>query len=120
MKFEMQKALMLAENINDFIKFVQKNYENKDRSRVEKDKIYQIKLLIEDFKFQIIADELIRINQFSWDEKYTLYLVDGFNKGISIIDEYVKNNYHELFIFTARLYTLKNLSLPFSNIKEMR
>ncbi|MED3564033.1 hypothetical protein, partial [Bacillus xiapuensis] len=114
MNFEMQKALMLAENINDFIKFVHHQYENKNRTRVEKDKIYQIKLLIEDFKFQVIADELHRINQYSWDEKYTLYLVDGFNKGISIIDEYVKNNYNDLFIFTGRLYTLKNLSSPFS------
>lgn len=114
MNFEMQKAMMLAENIDGFIKIVQKNYENKYKNRVEKDKIYQIKLLMEDFKFQILADELMRINQFSWDEKYTLYLVGEFNKGISIIEEYVKNNYNDLYIFTARLYTLKNLSQPFS------
>ncbi|MDR6997708.1 hypothetical protein [Neobacillus niacini] len=114
MNFEMQKAMMLAENIEGFIKFVQKNYENKYKNRLEKDKIYQIKLLMEDFKFQILADELMRINQFSWDEKYTLYLVEEFIKGISIIEEYVKNNYNDLYIFTARLFTLKNLSQPFS------
>jgi len=110
MNFEMQKANMLAEHINDFIQYVQKSYKTKNSLYPDKDKIYQIKLWIEDFKFQIIADELLRINQYSWDEKYTYYLVDQFRKGISIIDEYVTNNYNDLFIFTARLYTLKNLS----------
>jgi hypothetical protein len=106
----MQKAVMLAENINGFIKFVLKIHENKNSFRLNKDKLYQIKLIIEDFKFQIIADELLRINQFDWDEKYTFYLVDNFNKGIDIIDEFVKNNYKDLFLLTARLHTLKSLS----------
>jgi hypothetical protein len=65
---------------------------------------------MDEFKFHIIADEILIINQFSWDEKYTYYLVDQFQQGINIIDEYVTNNYNELFLFTARLYTLKNLS----------
>lgn len=109
MNFEMQKAKMLAEQINDFNQYVQKSYQTKNSLYSNKDKIYQIKLWMEEFKFQIIADELLRINQFSWDEKYTFYLVDQFRKGINIIDEYVSNNYDELFLFTARLYTLKNL-----------
>jgi hypothetical protein len=112
----MQKAIMLAENINGFINFVHKSYEQKNSFRVNLDKLYQIKLLIEEFKFQIVADELLRINQFDWDEKYSLYLVDRFKQGINIIEEYVKNNYHDLFLVTARLYTLKNLSLTFSKI----
>ncbi|MEH7355649.1 hypothetical protein V7150_19155 [Neobacillus drentensis] len=110
MNFEMQKANMLAEHINGFIKYVQRSYKSKNSLHSNKDKIYKIKLWMEDFKFQIIADELLRINQYSWDEKYTYYLVEQFRKGINIIDEYVTNNYNELFIFTARLYTLKNLS----------
>ncbi|MFF2445599.1 hypothetical protein ACFVSW_00755 [Neobacillus sp. NPDC058068] len=110
MNFEMQKANMLAEHINDFIHYVQRSYQTKNILYANKDRIYQIKLWMEEFKFQIIADELLRINQFSWDEKYTFYLVDQFRQGINIIDEYVNNNYNELFLFTARLYTLKNLS----------
>ncbi|WHY83928.1 hypothetical protein QNH39_14660 [Neobacillus novalis] len=110
MNFEMQKANMLAEYINDFIQYVQRGYQTENRLYTNKDKIYQLKLWMEEFKFQIIADELLRINQFSWDEKYTYYLVDQFRQGITIIDEYVTNNYNELFLFTARLYTLKNIS----------
>ncbi|MEH7276423.1 hypothetical protein [Neobacillus vireti] len=115
MQPEMQKAIILAENINDFIKFVQYQ-RTKNNFKIDNNKLLQIKFLIEEYKFQIIADELIRINQFDWNEKYTLYLVDEFQKGITIIDEYVKNNYNELFIVTARLYTLKNLYSSFSKI----
>lgn len=81
---------------------------------MQADKLYQIKLLTEEYKFQIIADELIRINQFDWDGKYTYYLLHQFRQGMSIIDEYVKNNYDDLFLITARIYTLKNLSLSFN------
>lgn len=116
MKFEMEKAIILAENIKSFIKFVQ-SQKSKNNFRIDKNKLYQITLLIEEYKFQIVAEELLRINQFDWDEKYTHYLVDQFKRGINIIDEYVKNNYSELFILTARLYTLKNLSTTFSKMK---
>ncbi|MEH7495613.1 hypothetical protein [Neobacillus niacini] len=115
MQPEMQKAIILAENINGFIKFVQ-NQRDTNHFRIENNKLLQIKYLIEEYRFQIVADELIRINQFDWNEKYTLYLVDQFHKGITIIDEYVKNNYNELFIATARLYTLKNLCSSFSKL----
>lgn len=117
MKFEMQKAIMLAENINDFIKYVQKSNENKNSFRFNPDKLLQVKLLVEEFRFQIIADELLRINQYSWDGKYTHYLVDCYKKGIDIIDEYVRNNYEDLYLLTARLYTLKDLGSIFS-LKE--
>ncbi|MCO0597789.1 hypothetical protein NGI46_09945 [Peribacillus butanolivorans] len=115
MNFEMQIANMLAKNINGFIKFVNKHYENKNNIFcLHTDKVYQLKLLVEEYKFQVLADELLRINRFTWDENYTYLLVDRFRKGMSIIEEYVENNYNDLFIFTARLYTLNSLSLTFS------
>lgn len=77
-------------------------------------KLRQIKLIAEDFKFHILADELIRINRFVWDPKYTNYLVNQFLKGLIIINEYVQRNYNSLFMVTGRLYTLKNLSSLFS------
>lgn len=114
MKFEMQKANLLAENINGLITYVQKSHINKNSNRFTPDKLFQIKLLIEEYKFQILADELIRINKFDWDEKYTYYLVDQFKEGLKIIEEYVKNSFDELFLLTSRLYTLKSLSESFS------
>lgn len=112
--FEMQKANLLANNINSLISYVRKNHENKNSYRFNSDKLFTIKLLIEEYKFQILADELLRINKFTWDEKYTYYLVDRFIEGIKIIDEYIHNNYNDLFLLTARLYTLKDLSQSFS------
>lgn len=112
MTHEMQKALLLSENIKDFIHFVQKP---KPNSLSNPEKLYQVKLFIEEYKFKTIADELHRINQFDWDGKYTYYLVDSFKKGITTLDEYVNYNYEDLFILSARLYTLKNLSSCFTN-----
>jgi len=113
MNFRMQKANLLAENIRVFIKFVYKTLDNKNNPRSYSDKVYQIKLWIEDFKFQSLANELTRVNQVTCDEKYTQLLVARFRKGILIIDEYVERNYEDLFIFTAKLYTLKNISITF-------
>ncbi|MGE7780984.1 hypothetical protein ACQKL0_13680 [Peribacillus sp. NPDC097264] len=112
MNFEMQMARMLAENIDGFVKFVQEQYQDECNCfTLNRDKLYQVKLLIEEYKFQILADELQRINRFTWDETYTYLLVDRFREGMAIIDEYVENNYQDLFILTARIYTLTNFSL---------
>ncbi|CAM3584821.1 hypothetical protein GCM10009865_30110 [Aeromicrobium ponti] len=112
MNFEMQKANLLAENINDFINFVEKNLDN-NIFNLDRNKLYQIKLIVEDYKFHILAAELLRINRFTWDEKYTHLLVDRFRKGLSIIDEFIERNYNDLFMVTGRIYTLKNLSSSF-------
>ena len=114
MNFNMKIANLLAKNINGFLEFV-KSHDNKSSFILNKDKLYQIKLFVNEFKFQTLADELQRINQFSWNEKYTYLLVERFRKGIAVIDEYVERNYDDLFIFTARLHTLKSLSLLLSN-----
>lgn len=111
MNFEMIKANMLAENIKGFIEYVYKHYQENNIYLSHPDKLYRLKLLIEEFQFRMIADELLRINKFIYDEQYTAILVNRFRKGITIIGEYIDNNYNDLFVFTARLYTLRALSL---------
>lgn len=113
MNSEMQKANILAEQINGFIAFVDKCHRNKS-VYFNSDKMYQVKLWVDEYKFQTLAKELLRINRFSWDEKYTHYLVEQFLKGSAIIEEYVKNHYDDLFLLTARLYTLKNICSSFT------
>ncbi len=110
----MRIATMLAQQIDGFIKFVQENYENKHKSYIENpDKLYQVRLLIEEFKFQLNAAELCRINRFSWNERYTNLLVDDVKKGLDVIEEYVHRNYDDLFILTGRLHTLRSLCSSF-------
>ena len=108
MNFNMKVANLLADNIKEFVEYVYKS-QNKESFLLNADKLYQIKLLAEEFKFQITAEELHRINQFTWNEKYTHLLVNDFKKGIDVIDEYVVRNYDDLFILGGRLYTLNNL-----------
>lgn len=116
MNFEMVKANMLAENMKDFIKYVYKSYEENNIYHSNPDKLYRLKLLIEEFKFHMIADELLRINKFEYDEKYTAILVQSFRKGIQVIGEFIENNYDDLFFFTAKLHILRSISSSFSKI----
>lgn len=109
MNFNMKIANLLAKNINEFIQFV-KDHEKKSYFILNQNKVYQVRLFIDEFKFQLLVDELKRINQFTWNESYSLLLVDRFQKGLDVIDEYIERNYDDLFIFTARLETLKRIS----------
>jgi hypothetical protein len=109
MNVQMQKANMLAENLNDFIYFVNKNKNNNHLFNL--DRLYHIQLLIEEHRLQILSDELKRINQFSWDEKYSHYLIDQITKALSIINDYVAIFENDLFMLTGRLYSLKNYVL---------
>jgi hypothetical protein len=114
MNFDMQKAKLLAENIKGFSEFVHKSYNHKSGLILNHDKLYQVKLWVEEYKFNQIAEELARINMFEWDGKYTLLLVERFYKGLRIIDDYVEHNHTDLFILTARIHTLKNLTALFA------
>lgn len=111
--FEMQKANLLAENIRGFAGFVQRCYISKTGLILNQDKLFQVKLWVEEYKFNQIAEELARINMFEWDKKYTSLLVVRFWKGLRIIEDFVEHNQSDLFILTARIHTLKNLSALF-------
>lgn len=115
MKFEMQKANMLAENIIGFMNFVQRSSEyNTGGSNT--DQLYRLKLLVKEFQFKILAEELLRVNRYTWDEKYTRILVDRIRHGINTIDEYIQNNSNELFMFIPRVYTVKANCAAFSSV----
>lgn len=113
MDYYMNIANQLAKNINEFITFVYTKWDHKSSIIINTDKWYQVKLFVEEYKLQVIADELERINRFCWNESYTTLLVEDLKKALAVITEFVERNYDELFILTARLHTLKNLSLVF-------
>ena len=76
MNFEKEKADMLAENMRGFIQYVQLSYQLNNSHLSNPDKLYRLKLLLQEFQFRIIADEVLRINRFIFDEKYTAILVN--------------------------------------------
>ncbi|WP_071394104.1 hypothetical protein [Bacillus tuaregi] len=116
MDFDREKAKLLAVNIEGFSLFVRKSYQNNNSYLSNPEKLYRLKSLVDEFQFQIIADELSRINRFIYDEKYTRLLVNRFRKALHIIGDYIDQNSQDLFIFTARLYTLRSICRSFTNI----
>ncbi len=112
----MEKAKLLAENIRGFNDYVHKSYQEKNVHLSDPEKLFRLKLLVEEYKLHIIADELWRINRFTWDEKVTYLLVHRFKKAITIISEYIENNYEDLFIFTPRLNILESICDSFRKI----
>ncbi|ALC92822.1 hypothetical protein AM500_14535 [Bacillus sp. FJAT-18017] len=107
----MRRAILLSENIEAFVKYIIKHQEG--NIVPEKSMAFQLKLFVEEYKFSVIASELKRINQFDWDENYSLYLIDLLRKGLAPIAEYIERNYSELFLFSAKLHTLVKLSESF-------
>jgi hypothetical protein len=118
MALEMEKVILLAVNLRDFIQYVQKSFQENNKNLSNPDQLYRLKHLVDEFKFHIIADELIRINKFQYDEKYTMYLINEFKKGITIIGDYIDNNHDDLFIFSARLFTLNRLGSFFQETSD--
>lgn len=114
LEFDRIKANLLAENIRGFFDYVLKSYKENNKHLSDPDKLYRLKNLVEEFKLNIIADELLRINRFLYDEKYTAELVNDFRKAIDIIGEYIDLNKDDLFIFTPRLQTLRSLCRSFT------
>jgi hypothetical protein len=115
MDIMMQKANLLADNILQFVKLVNKSYQQNKKSNLH----YQLMLMVEDFKFQSLANEIKRVNNVISEENYTLLLVERFKKGMPVIEELVGRNYDELYIFTAKIYTLKNLCTLFNEKEEL-
>lgn len=115
MDFERERAKLLAENLKGFVLFVEKSYQQ-NTYMSDQDKLFRLRNLVEEYKFQLLADEILRVNQFEWDAKVTTILVERVRNGINSIDEYVENNMNGLFIFSARIHTLQSICHSFTTI----
>lgn len=115
MEFDREKAKLLAENLIGFIEFVEKSNQHK-RYMSNSDMLFRLWSLVDEYKFQLHAEEILRVNRFNWDEKATTILLERVRKGLNSIDEYIVNNLEELFIFSARVYTLQSICRSFTTI----
>lgn len=105
MKIQMEKANLLADNILLFVNLINKTYQKNKKSNLH----FQLMLMVEDYKFQSLANEMKRVNQLTAEVEYTFLLVERFKKGLPVIQEFIERNYDELYLFTAKIHTLKNL-----------
>ena len=108
MDSRMQIANLLADQVDNFIEFV-KVQEKKKSLILNQEKWYQVRLLVEEFRFPLVAEELHRINTFSWNESYTILLVNDILNGTAVIEEFAERNYDDLFLVTAKLHNIKEL-----------
>jgi hypothetical protein len=115
MNIMMQKANLLADNILGFVDLVNKTYRLNKKSNL----LYQLTLMVEDYKFQSTAHEIKRVNAVTSEEDYTLLLVERFKKGLPAIEEFIERNYDELYLFTAKIHTLKNITAIFEGAVKM-
>ena len=102
----MQIANLLADHVDSLIELV-KGEEKKKSLFLNQDKWYQVRLFLEEFRFPLVADELHRINTFSWNESYTILLVNDILNGTAVIEEFSERNYDDLFLVTAKLHSIK-------------
>ncbi|MDZ5472264.1 hypothetical protein SM124_10945 [Bacillus sp. 31A1R] len=113
MNVQMEKATLLAEQLKSFIDLVYRSYNKETHFEFHHDKVYRLKSLVDEYRFNIISEELLRVNKFVWDEKVTPVLVDRVKEKLVTIDEYVESNYQDLYLFSVRLSNIKSLLATF-------
>lgn len=108
MELAREKAQFLAENVASFVRFVYRQYEV-NTILSDPNMLFRLKNLVEEYRLQLLASELTRVNRFVWEDRESSILIGRIKKGITNIYDYVENNKDSLFIFTARLYTLHSI-----------
>lgn len=110
-----EKAKLLSETLLSFNDLVIKQYQT-NNFLSDPDKLFRLKNLVEEYKLHLLGSEILRINQFSYEEKETDILVERVKKAVYNIDEYIENNLEGLFIFSAKLHSLKAICRMFPGI----
>lgn len=108
MELERQKSILLATAIKEFIDLVNKDENSRNALISHSEKLLRLKLIVEEYRLGTIADELLRVNNHTWDEQASRILIDRFISTFKHIAEYVENNQTDLFMYSGRIYTLEH------------
>ncbi|WP_053363048.1 hypothetical protein [Bacillus sp. FJAT-27251] len=108
MELERQKTIMIASHMKEFAQFVHYSYTAKPHLMPNRDKHFRLKMLMEEFNFIGVANELLRLNQYVCEQRETKMLLDRFNYALRHIAEYISQNQEDLFLFSGRIYTLEH------------
>ncbi|EDL66616.1 hypothetical protein [Bacillus sp. SG-1] len=109
MNFNLQKAKLLTVNLQGFIDLVSRIHDQQSNIVVNQDILYRLKLLVEEFRLQLLADELKRLTKFDGEERQTLLNTEKVNEKIIIIDDFIQQNYDDLFIFSGRVHSIRSI-----------
>ena len=108
MELERQKSILLATAIKEFVDLVISKENEPFSKNSNSDKLFRLKLIVEEYRLGTIAGELLRVNTHTWDEQATRILIDRFITAFKHIAEYVENNQNDLFMYSGRIYTLEH------------
>ncbi|RIW32037.1 hypothetical protein D3H55_14275 [Bacillus salacetis] len=109
MNVNIERAKLLAVNLQGFLDLVKRTYEQNSFIVLNQDILYRLNLLVEEFRFQILADELFRLTKYEDEEKQTLKNVEKVNEKLVILEEFVQHNYDDLFIFSGRVHSMRSI-----------
>jgi len=108
MELERQKLILLAIAIKEFVELVISSDNRGFDENSNSEKLFRLKLIVEEYRLGTIAEELLRVNTHTWDERASNILIDRFITAFQPISEYVENNQKDLFMYSGRIYTLEH------------
>ncbi|KKK38528.1 hypothetical protein WQ57_07950 [Mesobacillus campisalis] len=108
MELERLKAILTASHMKEFAEFVDYGYIAKPQLIPNREKHFRLKMLMEEFNFLGVANELLRLNQYVCEQRETKMLLDRFSHGLRHVAEYVSQNQEDLYLFSGRIYTLEH------------
>jgi hypothetical protein len=120
LNFNMERAKLLTMNLQGFIDLLNRTYEHHSYMVLNQDVLYRLKLLVEEYRFQLLADELKRLTQYEGEEKQTLMNIKKVNEKIGIIDEFIQSNYDDLFIFSGRVHSIRSIIDMFDEQNDVK
>ncbi|WP_421385332.1 hypothetical protein ACOJQI_11375 [Bacillus salacetis] len=120
MNFNMERAKLLTMNLQGFIDLVNRTYEQHSYIVLNQDLLYRLKLLVEEYRFQLLADELKRLTRYEGEEKQTLMNIEKVKEKISIIDDFIQVNYDDLFIFSGRVHSIRSIIDMFEEKEDVK
>jgi hypothetical protein len=120
LNFNMERAKLLTMNLQGLIDLVNRTYEHQSYIVLNKDVLHRLKLLVEEFRFQLLADELNRLTKYEGEEKQTLMNIEKVNEKIGILDEYIQGNYDDLFIFSGRVHSIRSIIDMFEEQSDVK
>ncbi|TYS16591.1 hypothetical protein FZC78_11395 [Rossellomorea vietnamensis] len=109
MNFNMSSAKLLALNLQGFLDLVNRTYRQHSFIVLNQDILYRLNLLVEEFRLQVLTDELIRLTKYEDEEKQTLVNIEKVHEKIIIIEEFIEHNYDDLFLFSGRVYSILSI-----------
>lgn len=109
MNFNLERAKLLTLNLQGFIDLVSRIHDHQSSMGVIQDVLYRLKLLVEEFRLQILADELKRLTKFVGEERQTLMNIEKVKEKMIIIDDFIQQNYDDLFIFSGRVHSIRSI-----------